>query len=516
MKSGLIASEILMLRTPDQAYADLIRRVKDSVLLGSCGSVLGWDERTYMPHQGSAHRAEQMALLARLGHEMMTAPEIGQLLSEVERSALVRDPESIPAANVREIRRAYDRATKLPKELVEELARTTTRAQQVWQEARAANDFDAFRPWLEKIVRLKREEAQAVGYPGVPYDALLDEYEPGATTAEVSRVFAELRRELTPLVGAILASGKRPPREVLERPFPVERQQEFGRAAAAAIGFDFDAGRLDVTTHPFCSGIGPGDTRITTRYNPQRFPDAFFGILHEAGHGIYEQGLDPEHFGTPAGSFASLGIHESQSRLWENQVGRGRAFWEHYFPKAQEAFPEALGDVSADEFVFAVNAVQPSYIRVEADEATYNLHIILRFELEQALLTGELAPADVPAAWDEKFQQSFALRPPTNALGCLQDIHWSMGGLGYFPTYTLGNLYAAQLMEQARQDLDDLDADFRRGAFGRLKGWLNEKVHRPGQRWRAPELCRRVTGRPLSHRPLVTYLRNRYAPLYGI
>ena len=457
-----------------------------------------------------------MALLARLGHEMMTAPEIGQLLAEVEASDLVRDSEGVPAVNVREIRRTYDRTTKLPKELVEELARTTTRAQQVWQEARAANDFAAFRPWLEKIVRLKRQEAQAIGYRDVPYDALLDEYEPGATTAEISRVFAELRRELTPLVGAILASGKQAPRQVLEGDFPVERQQEFGRAAAAAIGFDFDAGRLDVTTHPFCSGIGPGDCRITTRYNPRRFPDAFFGILHEAGHGIYDQGLDPEHFGTPMGSFVSLGIHESQSRLWENQVGRSRGFWEHFFPKARQTFPEALGEVSLDQFVFAINDVRPSYIRVEADETTYNLHIILRFELEQALLRGDLQPADVPGAWDEKFEKSFGLKPPTDALGCLQDIHWSMGGLGYFPTYTLGNLYAAQFMEQARHDLGDLDADFRRGEFGRLKGWLNEKVHRPGQRWRAPELCRRITGRPLSHRPLLDYFQRKYAPLYGV
>jgi carboxypeptidase Taq len=296
----------------------------------------------------------------------------------------------------------------------------------------------------------------------------------------------------------------------------VERQASFGHDAAAAIGFDFNAGRLDVTTHPFCSGIGPGDCRITTRYNPRHFNDAFFGILHEAGHGIYDQGLDPEHFGTPAGSAVSLGIHESQSRLWENQVGRGRAFWDHFYPKARHAFPEALAEVSADAFVFAINDVRPSFIRVEADEATYNLHIILRFEMEQALLAGDLKPADVPAAWNERFARSFGLVPPSNRLGCLQDIHWSMGGIGYFPTYTLGNLYAAQFMEQARNDLGDLDADFRRGEFGRLKGWLNEKIHRPGQRYRPQELCQRVTGRRLDHRPLLGYLRNKYGPLYGL
>jgi carboxypeptidase Taq len=500
----------------DAAYEELIRRIKECNLLGSCASLLGWDERTYMPRNGSAHRAEQMALLARMTHELLTAPRIGELLAELRDSPLLADKEGPAAANVREIRRSHDRAVKLPKELVEELARVTTRAQQVWQEARAANDFAAFRPWLEKIVHLKQQEADAIGYKEAPYDALLDEYEPGATTREITGIFAELRAELTPLVAAIMASPRKAPRALLERDYPVEQQQAFGQAAAAAIGFDFDAGRLDVTTHPFCSGIGPGDCRITTRYNPHRFNDAFFGILHEAGHGIYDQGLDPEHFGTPLGSAASLGIHESQSRLWENQVGRSRAFWEQFLPRAKQSFPAALRDVRLEEFVFAINDVQPSFIRVEADEATYNLHIILRFELEQALINGTVKPAEVPEAWDERFEKSFQLRPPSAALGCLQDIHWSMGGIGYFPTYTLGNLYAAQFMVQARRDLGDLDDDFRRGNFGRLKSWLNDKVHRPGQRFRPAELCRRITGQPLSHKPLLSYLRTKYAPLYGI
>jgi carboxypeptidase Taq len=438
------------------------------------------------------------------------------LLAAVEASPLVRDGDSDAAANVREIRRQYDRAVKLPKELVEELARVTTRAQQVWQEARQADDFAAFQPWLEKVVALVRQKAECIGYKTAPYDALLDEYEPGATTAEITQVFAALRADLVPLVSAILDSGRHPRRELLERDYPIAEQERFGRQAAAAIGFDFDSGRLDVTTHPFCSGIGPGDCRITTRYNPRHFNEAFFGILHEAGHGIYEQGLPAEHFGTPLGSAASLGIHESQSRLWENQVGRGRPFWEHFFPLAQRAFPAALGDVGLDDFLFAINDVQPSFIRVEADEATYNVHIILRFELEQALVRGDLQPADAPAAWNEKFTQSFGITPPNNAKGCLQDIHWSMGGLGYFPTYTLGNLYAAQFMEQARRDLGDLDGQFRAGRFQGLKGWLNDKIHRHGQRYRSAELCQRVTGRPLSHQPLMAYLRGKYGPLYGL
>jgi carboxypeptidase Taq len=500
----------------DQAYTELIRRVKEARLLESCGSVLGWDERTYMPHEGSAHRAEQLALLAGMTHNMLTAPRIGELLWTLQQSPLLRDPQSMPAVNVREIRRTYERAVKLPSTLVEELARTTTRAQQVWQEARKADDFPAFRPWLEKIVHLKRQEADAVGYKAAAYDALLDEYEPGATTAEITRVFADLRADLVPLLGELKATGKRPRHDLLEREYPVDRQQIFGQAAAAAIGFDFSSGRLDVTTHPFCSGIGPGDCRLTTRYNARHFNEGFFGILHEAGHGIYDQGLPTEHFGTPMGAAASLGIHESQSRLWENQVGRSRPFWVHFFPRARQVFHDALHDVRLDDWLFAINDVQPSFIRVEADEATYNLHIILRFELEQALINGDLKPVDVPGAWNERFQKSFGLVPGSDAKGCLQDIHWSMGGLGYFPTYTLGNLYAAQFMDQARKDLSDLDDDFERGDFGRLKTWLNEKIHRQGQRFWPRDLCARVSGFPLTHQPLLAYLRKKYSPLYGM
>jgi carboxypeptidase Taq len=447
---------------------------------------------------------------------MLTAPRIGELLAAVEGSTRAADPDGDAAVNVREIRRNYDRAVKVPKELVEEMARVTTRAQQVWQEARKDNNFAAFQPWLEKVVGLERRKADAIGYAAVPYDALLDEYEPGATTAEITQLFAALRADLVPLTSAIAASGRRPNHDLLERDYPVDRQRIFGQAAAAAIGFDFDSGRLDVTTHPFCSGLGPGDCRITTRFNSRHFNEAFFGILHEAGHGLYEQGLPADHFGTPRGSSTSLGIHESQSRLWENQVGRGRPFWEHFFPRARQVFHDALRDVRLDDWLFAINDVRPSFIRVEADEATYNIHIILRFELEQALISGDLKPADVPGAWNEKFQQFFDLTPPAAAQGCLQDIHWSMGGLGYFPTYTLGNLYAAQFMEQVRQDLGEVEDDFRRGEFGRLKGWLNTHIHQQGQRFRARVLCERVTGKPLSHKPLVKYLRDKYAPFYGL
>ncbi len=505
-----------MARSPEDAYQELIRRAKEVAVLGSCASLLDWDQRTYMPPKGAENRAEQVSLLAGLVHQKATAPEIGALLGEIEGSRLVADAELDAAVNVREIRRNYDRATKLPQSLVEELARVTALAHDVWVEARQASDFARFRPWLDKIVGLKRQEAECLGYAGTPYNALLEDYEPGETAAHLAEVLGELRAELVPLVEAIVGSGRRPDTSILEREYPVEVQTAFARAAAEAIGFDFGAGRLDVTVHPFCSGMGPGDTRLTTRYEPHQFAEAFTGVLHEAGHGLYDQGLDPAHYGTPRGEAVSLGIHESQSRLWENFVGRSLAFWRHCFPRAQQTFPAALGDVTLERFHFAMNDVRPSFIRTEADEATYNLHIIVRFELEQAMIRGDLAAADVPGAWNETFRRLLGLAVPDDARGCLQDTHWSGGGIGYFPTYTLGNLYAAQFFAQARADLGDLDGQFARGEFAPLLGWLREKIHRHGQRYRARDLVLAVTGEPLHHRFLVEHLRAKFGPLYGV
>jgi carboxypeptidase Taq len=505
-----------MSRTPQEAFDELIRRVKAVSLLGSCGAVLHWDHQTYMPPKGGVHRAEQLALLAGLCHEQFTAPEIGDLLSLAETGELARASGSATAVNLREIRRAHDRATRIPATLVQELARTSTLAQDVWVEARKASDFGRFRPWLEKLVGLKREEAQAVGRGGALYDALLDEYEPGETAARLTQVFADLRPALVDLVGRIAASERRPDLAILHRAYPIAAQEAFGKAVATAFGFDFQAGRLDVTTHPFCSGIGPGDTRLTTRYNLQDFSDAFFSILHEAGHGLYDQGLDPEHYGTPMGEAASLGIHESQSRLWENFVGRSRAFWEHWLPRASQAFPNAWEAVDLDALVFAINDVRCSFIRVDADEATYNLHIVLRFELEQALIAGDLAVADLPAAWNERMVRDLGSAPPDDAQGCLQDIHWSGGSFGYFPTYTLGNLYAAQFFAKAQAELGDLGEQFRRGEFLPLREWLREKIHRHGHRYRAADLVVAVTGEPLNPAYLLRHLREKLGTLYGV
>lgn len=501
-----------------KAYDALIDRMKEITLLGSCSHLLSWEEHTYMPPKGNELRANQLGLLAGMCHEKATDPAIGDMLETLEESSdEFNDPESPMAVNVREARHEYDKGTKLSRKLVEELTKVTSLGQHAWIEARKKSDFSVFLPLLKQIVDLKIETAEAYGYgDGVPYDALLDHYEPGATTESINEIFTPLKEELVELVAAIKNSGIEPDTGIITRKYPIEAQKTFGIQAAREIGFCFDAGRLDETAHPFCSGIGPGDCRITTRYDEHHFPGAFFGTLHEAGHGIYEQGLNPDAFGTPMGESVSLGIHESQSRMWENLVGRSRSFWKHYYSQAQTTFPEALSGVELEEFYRAINDVRPSFIRVEADEVTYNLHIMLRFELEQKLISREVDPKDIPEIWNSTFTEYFGITPPDDASGCLQDIHWSMGGIGYFPTYTLGNMYASQFFEAAGKELGDLNEMFSKGEFEPLKKWLNEKIHAQGKKYRAHDLVEKVTGQPLSHEPLVRHLHEKYDELYQL
>jgi carboxypeptidase Taq len=498
------------------AYDELIRAAREESLLASCTALLGWDEQTYMPKGGVSHRGNQMALLAGLHHQKATDPRIGELLEVLEASDVLGDSNSAASVNVREVRRTYNRLTRLPRSLVEEIARTTSVAQQEWIAAREQSDSARFRPWLEQIVTLKRREAECLATDGELYDALLDEHEPGAKTREIAVVFEALRRELVPLIEAIAGSSVRPDVSILHRAYPIDRQRAFGEAVAAAVGFDFERGRLDTTAHPFCTKIGPGDCRITTRFSLNDFSESFFGILHEVGHGLYEQGLDPDHSGTPMGDVVSLGMHESQSRLWENVVGRSRSFWSHFFPLAKRTFPGVLDGVSLDPFHFAVNHVERGCNRVRADEVTYNLHILVRFELEQALLNGDLPAADLPGAWNETYRRYLGVNPANDAEGCLQDIHWSGGLFGYFPTYTLGNLFAAQLFAKASAELGDLSEPFARGEFRGLLGWLRERIHREGHRYPSAQLIAHVTGLPPDHRPLVNALRQKYAALYQL
>jgi carboxypeptidase Taq len=509
----------------ERAYQELIQRTREIGMLASCSALLSWDEQTYMPAGGASHRAEQMAMLAGLRHHRLTDPRIGELLAVLQGSDLSADPKSAPAVNIREIGRSYHREILLPPALVEELARVTSLAQQAWIVARRQDNFAQFRPWLDRIVRLKRDEAEqllpalssASESKATPYDSLLDAYEPGARALDLANLFSSLRLELSDLVLAISSATKRSDvRDLLHLHFPVENQRAFGELAAKTLGFDFQRGRLDVSAHPFCTGIGPGDTRITTRFDEHRFSEAFFGVLHEVGHGLYEQGLLAEHFGTPMGEAASLGVHESQSRLWENAVGRSHAFWSHWFPLAQRTFPGALGDAPIDRFLAAVNHVEPSLVRVQADEVTYNLHIIVRFDIEQALLSGDLSTDDLPDAWNQKYRETLGVTPVNDRDGCLQDIHWAAGLFGYFPTYTLGNLYAAQLFDRACHDIPGLDGLFARGEYRDLLAWLRTHVHRHGQSFRPRELIERATGRGPESAPMLSSLKRKYHELYGL
>ena len=505
-----------MSESAEKIFDALCEHTRQTAMLSSIDSVLGWDERTQMPPADAEHRAEQMTLLSGMIHKRNVDPQVGEWLDTLAESSLATDRHSDVATTIRMLKRQYDKQTKLPQALVEEMTRTAVMGQQTWQEAREKDDFELFKPLLEKTIDLKRQQADALGYDDCRYDALLDDFEPQELTKNVEQVLRDLRDELVPLVGEIAESGRRPNVDLLKASFPIEKQREFGRAVAAKIGFDFSRGRLDETVHPFCSGVGPNDTRITTRYDEHFLPSALFGTMHEAGHGIYDQGLRTDWYGLPPGSAVSLGIHESQSRMWENQVGRSEAFWQHFFPLAQETFPEALADVDLADFFFAINNVEPSFIRVEADEATYNLHILIRFELEQALLNGDLSVADAPGAWAEKYEQYLGIKPTSYAEGILQDIHWSFGAFGYFPTYSLGNLYAAQLFDQANEDLGGLADQFAKGQFEPLRQWLGTNVHERGECYSSAELVQLVTGKELSHGPLLHHLRSKLGPLYGL
>ena len=496
--------------TSDQAYTELLQLTRNEAVLSSCVDLLQWDEEVCMPRGGGEHRAEQMALVAGLVHDRGTDPRYDELLSTVEASSLMSDAESAEAVNVRELRRDYERERRIPRRLVEESARVTALASQAWAEARRRDDFKSFAPWLDQVFALAREEADAVGYAGTRYDALLDDYEPGLTTDRLSTLFARLEADLVPLASALREIPAPAPMHVLAREFPLDRQRLFAEGVAAALGFDLERGRLDLGNHPFCTSIGPGDIRIALRYFPRNFARGFFALLHETGHALYDQGIDAAHYGAPMGEAGSLGLHESQSRLWENLVGRSHGFWQHFYPQLRRTFHEALHDVSVETFRLVINRVAPGLIRVQADEVTYDLHIMIRVELEQRLLAEDLRAIDLPGAWAELYRSRLGVAPKNDRTGCLQDGHWSEGLIGYFPTYTLGNMYAAQLFAAAERAVGPLDDAFAAGDFRTLRSWLGEHVHRHGRRYAAEALIERATGSAPDPSALIESLRRRY------
>ncbi|MDQ5980434.1 MAG: carboxypeptidase Taq [Verrucomicrobiota bacterium] len=487
------------------AYQSLRGIASEVALITSTESVLGWDQETYMPEKALGHRAQQLSYLSGKAHGLLTASRTRKLLERAE----AEEPENErQKANVQGLRRLIDRATKLPQRFVEEEKRVTTRAKAVWAEARRQSDFSRFAPKLEMILGLARRKAELLGYDDEPYDALLDLYERDAKTREVAALFAKMRPQLAAIARAAVARSKELKPGVLKGRYPCKQQQILNREIAESLGYDFGAGRIDTTAHPFCATLGPGDVRLTTRYDETKFLSSLFGVMHEAGHGLYEQGLPGCDYGLPGGSAASLGIHESQSRLWENHVGRSRLFWTKWLPRAQELFPH-LKKVKLDAFMQAILGSEFSFIRVEADEATYDLHILLRFGLERRLVRGALDVKDVPRVWNEEYRELFGRTPPDDRHGCLQDIHWSMGGLGYFATYTLGNINAAQLFAAARRQRN-VAAGLERSDYAPLLKWLRENVHAHGAALTPTRIMQQATGRPADPKWHIAHLRERY------
>ena len=487
------------------AYDQLCETVREIALLTSTESALSWDQETYMPPRALAFRANQMSWLSGKAHALATGEFMRKSL---DKARAAKAPDARASANIRELQRDFERAAKIPGKLVIEESETASHAKHAWVEARAKSDFKSFAPHLEKLLAIARRKADLWGYEDEPYDALLETYERGARTREVAALFDKLKPELTKIArGAVERSARVKP-NLLRGQYPVEKQKLLNAEVAASIGFDFEAGRIDTTAHPFCTTLGPRDVRLTTRYDETDFTSSLFGVLHEAGHGLYEQGLREEDFGLPSGRACSLGIHESQSRLWENHVGRSRPFWQKWLPRAAELFPK-LRKLDLDQFLAAVNRAEYSFIRVEADEATYDLHILLRFGLERRMVRGELAVKDVPAAWDEGFRELFGMTPPNAAQGCLQDIHWSMGGLGYFATYTLGNLNAAQLFAAAKKDRK-ISVALAKAEYGPLLTWLRKAVHDHGGTLLPGEVIQQATGKAITAKWHLQHLKDRF------
>lgn len=483
--------------------------------LNMSASLLGWDQQTYMPRNGALERSEQLATLSKLAHIKSTSQEFGKALDELLEYARTIDPDSDDARLIRRAKIDFDKATRVPTEKVAEYARITTMAQEAWVQARTNSDFSIFRPHLERIVELRREYADYFKPYDHVYDPLLDDFEPGLKTAEVKEIFARLRPQQVELIKAI---ADRPQMEdgFLHINYDDKKQWDFGVDVITRFGYDWNGGRQDRSAHPFTTSFGIGDVRITTRIIENMVTSALFSTMHEAGHGMYQQGFDKKMQRTLLANGASLAVHESQSRMWENLVGRSRAFWRFFYPKLQDTFPTQLGNVSMENFYKAINKVEPSFVRVEADEATYNLHVMLRLELEIALMEGAIKVADLPEAWNTKMQEYLGITPRNDAEGVLQDVHWSGGMIGYFPTYALGNLISVQLWDVINKDIPDLEAQIEQGQFGTLLGWLREKVHRHGSKFDPQELVQKITGSKIDPQPYVKYLRSKFTDIYGL
>ncbi|MBK9746915.1 MAG: carboxypeptidase M32 [Chloroflexi bacterium] len=499
-----------------EKYQALLHHLMEIRNVNRAEALLGWDQQVNMPPGGSKGRAAQVATLARIGHEMLTDEKTDMLLKEAQLELGDVAYDSDEASMIRVTRVDYHENTCIPSDLIAEHAEATALGHNIWKEARAKNDFAAFAPILTRILDLTRRMADYIGYQEHPYDALLGQYERGMKSSEVKRLFDEHKPPLVKLIAQINERADRVSDDVLHRDFPLDRQRQFCTDIASAIGYDFNRGRIDVATHPFAITFNQGDVRITTRYYQNFISPAIFGTMHESGHAMYEQGVSPTLEGTPLSRGASLGVHESQSRMWENFVGRSKGFWTWAYPQLQATFPESLGDVSVDAFYRAINKVGQSFIRVEADEATYNLHIMLRFELEMEMVAGNIPVEKLPDEWNQRFEAYFGIVPPTDTLGVLQDVHWSSGLIGYFATYALGNMLAAQYWQQALRTHPEIPAEIERGKFDTLLKWLNVNIHQHGRKFTPAELTKRITGESIKSSEYMKYLEAKYGEIYGL
>jgi carboxypeptidase Taq len=490
------------------AYKSITQKAAD---IGYAAAVLGWDQETYMPPKGAEYRGRQLATLASQAHELLTSDVYGKLLQELAQMGGLDDTQQ---TNVRLSLEDYEKNKKLSPEFVEELSKQTSECFNAWITARRQNDYSVFAPSLDKMITLKRKQADLYGYKAHPYDALVDEYEKGATVAMLDPLFKGIREQLLPLLAKIKTLPQ-VSNDCFHKHYPKQQQWDFGIEVLQRMGFDFEAGRQDYSEHPFTTSFAPTDVRLTTRVDENNYASMLWSCIHEAGHGLYEQGLPEEQYGLPLGAAASLGIHESQSRFWENCIGRSIDFWQYFFTVLQKYFPDQLNDVTAEDFFKAANRVEPSLIRTEADELTYHFHVMIRYEIEKTLIEGSLATKDIPGRWNELYEHYLGVKPGDDKTGALQDVHWSHGSFGYFPTYTLGSFYAAQFYDQAQKDMQNLRQQITKGELSTLLHWLREKVHKSGRRYTSEELCEKVTGKKLDPSKFFDYAREKYTRVYG-
>ncbi len=495
---------------------ELNAQYKEIEYLNNATALMAWDMRTYLPEKGSDERAEAYGYISTLAFKKSTSQELGRIIEELNGSEVLQSLSDDEKAMVRVATKSYRRARALPPEFYQKFMVLVAKSEHVWEEARKRNDFNGFAPYLEEIVSLSREGASLYGYDENPYDALLEGYEEGMTSKRLREIIQPLKEELVPFLKRIIENGKAPETGIMKGKFPRKAQEKLSYKALKFIGYDFEAGRLDETVHPFTIGVGVGDVRVTTKYPPDEFTSSLYGSFHEGGHALYEQGLPADLSGTPLYSAVSLGIHESQSRMIENMVGRSKEFLTFFYPHIQKAFPNNFKNVSMKKFYRAVNEVSPSLIRIEADEVTYNFHIMLRFELEEAMIRGELEVCDLPRRWNDKMKEYLGIEPPDNRDGVLQDVHWPSGMIGYFPSYMLGNLYAAQFYAKAESDIKRLDKRLERGDLKPLIEWLRVNIHSQGRRYEPAELLKKVTGRDLDPGYFIKYVKDKYSGIYSL